>query len=484
MKIDDNSPKDLFSWTTGRDGKPNTALQFKGNYEGFNPGINISPKSIPGFTFTAWAYGRPEGFLFGTTLPRDEVYKIISRNLYFDGKCVEATYMTYNSRSKKDNSSLLRSSSLPDDEWNFVAVSMNAKDSSLVLFAGEETYRVADHDVLIKVFHTGKGGDLIIGNSYSPYANNRFKGKVADIRVYNRALTVDEISAVSGIKFVDASVRIGREDTIKKWALFALFLFYVVSIIYMIVLFFFKEKKYKPVTEKDLVQYIDNAKSSPDSSASNELAQKYLDDVFNTWTQTEQNDQGVFRSPTKKKHFTDTLEALEKARALKPSEKNIVDRMNELGGIYNHLSKRKFYGNWALAGAALILPIIFLIIERNNMIATNINGFIVMVLPTIAYVLANFAPTYVVAGRKGRINKLFGGIFAVVLGAGSTVLATEYYDHITWSDGSKTVEYNTEQNMASGFIGIIILIIALLLAMFLVGLSAIISFFRNYVFYI
>lgn len=483
LKVSDDPKKLLFAWLQGRDGKPNSALLFRGNSDGLKPGINISPASMPEFTFTAWVLGRPKGFLLGTTLPQNEVSKITSRSLYFGSKNVSAGYMAYSKRDKLVYASYLSSSKLPDDEWNFVALSVSAKDSTMRLYADGEYYEVRRDDKPVSVFHTNKGGQLIIGNSNKQASPSKFAGRVDEIRIYNKALSPQEISSISGIEFKDAYIRIARNDLIERMLILALILFYVVSVILMIITFF-REKKYKAVTDQEFAGFVDESKTASDISATNELAQKYLDDAFNTWTSRKQTVEDEYRTPTKRKQFIATFEALKKARELKPSEKHIIDRMNELGGIYNNLSKRRFYGNKVLVGAALILPLVFLIIEWNNMIQTNVNGLMVAVLPTLAYVLANFAPTYVVANRTGKVNRLFGGIFAAILGAGSTVLATEYYNEITWSNGSKTVEYDTSSNFLSLVIGIIILIAALIFSMFLVGLSAIISFFRNYVFYI
>lgn len=482
-KINDDPKKLLYAWVQGRDGKPNSALLFRGNSEGLKPGLNISPASLPEFTFTAWVLGRPSGFLLGSTLPQNEASKISSRSLYFNGKGVSAGYMAYSKRDKINYASYLSSSKIPDDEWNFVALSVSAKDSTMRLYADGEFYEVRKNDIPVKVFCTNKGGQLIIGNSDKQASPSKFAGRVDEIRIYNKALTPQELSSISGIQFQDAWIRIARNDFIERMLILALILFYVLSVIFMIVTFF-REKKYKAVSDKEFDGFVADSKNSPDISATNELAQKYLDDAFNTWTPKLMTVEDGYRTPTKRKHFKTTFEALKKARELKPSERHIIDRMNELGGIYNNLSKRRFYGNKVLIVAALILPIVFLIIEWDNMIQTNVNGLIVMVLPTLAYVLSNFAPTYVVANRTGKVNRLFGGIFAAILGAGSTVLATEYYNQITWSNGSKTVEYDTSSNLLSLILGILILIAALILSMFLVGLSAIISFFRNYIFYI
>lgn len=484
FKIDDSPTKNFFAWLDGKDGKPRTSLFFKPAQQGLKPGINVSPTKMPEITYTAWVFGTPYGYLFGTTLPQSEASKIVSRNLLFANDRVEAGYMIYNERVGEDQATFLSSSKLPDDEWNFVALVVNAKDSSMTLYAGVEYYQVQDGDLLKKVFHTKKGGDLIIGNSVSAGTNLQFQGRVDDIKIFNKALTAAELTQLSGIEFTDAKIRFEREELIKKILIIALLLFYVVSIIFVIVTFF-REKKYKPVSEEEFVQFVAASKSNPEISVTNDLAYKYVEDSFAKWPEVNREGDDIYRAPRKKNQIKDTYEALEKARNLKPSEKYIIDRMNELGGICNDLSKRKFYGNKFLPGAALILPIIFIIIEAmGNLPSSSINAFIVMLLPIASYILSSFAPTYLVANRKHNSGGILGTVIGAIIGAGGAIAATEHYNQITWSNGSKTVESDTGSNMASLLIGIIVIVVALLAAIILTGLAAIIAFFRNYVFYI
>jgi hypothetical protein len=66
-----------------------------------------------------------------------------------------------------------------------------------------------------------------------------------------------------------------------------------------------------------------------------------------------------------------------------------------------------------------------------------------MFLPTVAYILSNFAPNYVVANRKHNSGGVFGKIIAFIMGAAASAVAVDYYTEKTWSDGSKTTEYDT-----------------------------------------
>jgi len=485
LVVDDTPQKMLFSWTSDKEEKPNSALNFISNFTGFKPGLNVSPRNFPEITFSAWVYGRPNGYLFGTIVPINESAKIISRCLLFADDCVEAGYMMYNPIARTDQASYLRSSSLPEDQWNFIALSINANDSSMVLYAGNEYYKIYKNDLPVKVFHTLKSGDLIIGNSTTTSALMQFRGKVDDIKIFRKALSPAELKELSGITFEDSRIRIEREKLINQILIIFLLLFFVFMIVFAAIIIF-KEKKvtFDGISKEELDEFVKDAKSSPDISATNELAYKYIEDSFNMWPEVNRNGDDIFRAPRKRKEILNTYIALEKARKLKPTEKYIIDRMNELGGICNNLSKRRFYANKFLPIAASILPIIFILIEASNKFTfQTAMTIIVLMLPIIAYIITGFAPTYLVANRKHGSGGILSILIGAIIGAGSAELATEYYNKITWSDGSKTVEYDTGSNLASLIFGILMILAALLLSFILTGIAAIISFFRNFVFY-
>ena len=208
-----------------------------------------------------------------------------------------------------------------------------------------------------------------------------------------------------------------------------------------------------------------------------------MEDSFEKWTIVGGEAGNELRSPTIKIHFIDSFEALNKAKVLNPTDKSVIDRMNELGELLNDLSKRRFYGNITLAIIAFIFPVFLYFIQRNNLDYKNIGGIIIMCLPAIAYILSNFAPTYIVARRNNSYSGLFGGIIAAIIGVGAATAATQHYNELTWSDGSKTVESDLGSNVGSLGFGLVLIIVAILLSIVLVTVAATIAFFRNYVFF-
>jgi hypothetical protein len=87
----------------------------------------------------------------------------------------------------------LRSATLKKDKWNFIAMTANANDSTLRLYVNDEYYESKP------VVFTKKSNFLIIGNTQNSPYNRAFKGQVDEIRVYNKALSSDELSSISGI---------------------------------------------------------------------------------------------------------------------------------------------------------------------------------------------------------------------------------------------------------------------------------------------
>jgi hypothetical protein len=468
-----------YKWTTGRNEKDSSAVVFDGNAQGLKTHLDISPQKLPELTYIAWVYGRPEGFLFGSTLPVNNEKKFSSRSLQISKGAVLCGFNKLDSL-KKPYFASLRSSALKKDKWNFIAMTANANDSTLRLYVNDEYYESKP------VVFTKKSNYLIIGNTQNSPYNRAFKGQVDEIQVYNKALSSDELSSISGISFADAQKRMERNETIQKILLAGLIIFLFVSVIFMIVVLI-TEKRYKPIKTAKNTSYSGDSKNAHVDSEvddANRLASDCVEEAFETWEPISEENGQIFRSPTKRKHFKTTYRALNKAKSYQPTDTEVINRMNDLGGLLNKLSKRKFYGNWFLAILSLIFPVVYFLLAKNNLDTKGTIGAVVMFLPTIAYVLSNFAPNYVVANRKHNSGGVFGKIIAFIMGAAASAVAVDYYTEKTWSDGSKTTEYDTGSNAAQLVIWAILIIAAILLSMVLVIIAATIAFFRNYVFYV
>lgn len=478
IKINDSKEKNLFGWEKGKDGKENNALKFMNIMEGLKTGFDISPNTLPELTYTAWIYGQPKGYLLGTSLSENQEKKNTSRTLMFSKTGVSAGY-TYFGSDHKPFFGTLSSQKLKKDEWNFIALSVNSKDSTMTLYVNDEYYEIKKET---KIFHTPIKNQLILGQTKNNMSGQLFSGIVDEISIYNKCLNQNELSQISGINFKNVKDRLEREALINKILIIILVLFLLIAIFYMIYVLI-TEKKYKSISNEELNQFISDTKNNPDQVANTELASKYVEDAFGKWKLVSKPGEDEMRSPTNKKHFIDTYEALNKARNLKPTDHTIVNRMNELGELMNELSKRKFYGNIVLLIISLLVPIGIFLIQMSIMDIQRFMGVLVVTLPAITYILANYAPTYVVANRSNRFGGVFGSILSVLMGTGAAVAATQHYNQITWSDGSKTVESDLGSDAISLGFGLMVILAAILLSIVLVTIAAIIAFFRNYVFY-
>ncbi len=479
LKLKSQPGNYYYKWTTGKDGKDSTAVVFDGNAQGLKTHLDISPQNLPEITYTAWVFGRPDGFLFGSTLPVNNEKKFSSRSLQISKGAVICGFNKLDSL-KNPYFASLRSATLKKDKWNFIAMTTNANDSTLRLYVNDEYYESKP------VVFTKKSNFLIIGNTQNSPYNRAFKGQVDEIRVYNKALSSDELSSISGIFFADAQKRMERNETIQKVLLAGLIIFLFVSVIYMIVVLI-TEKRYKPIKTANNTSFSGdskNARIDSEKEDANRLASECVEKAFDTWEPVSEENGQIFRSPTKRKHFKTTYRALNKAKSYQPTDNEVIDRMNDLGGLLNKLSKRKFYGNWFLAVLSLIFPVVYFLLAKNHLDTKGTIGAMVMFLPTVAYILSNFAPNYVVANRKHNSGGVFGKIIAFIMGAAASAVAVDYYTEKTWSDGSKTTEYDTGSNAMQLVIWAVLIIAAILLSMILVIIAATIAFFRNYVFYL
>lgn len=476
LKIGDETKNYDFKWMPGRDGSERSALLFTGNSNGLKTSLNISPQILPELTYIAWVYDRPDGFLFGSTLPVNSEKKFSSRSLQFSKGTVIAGFNKLDTL-KKPYFASLQTSKLKKDKWNFIALTVSSVDSVLRLYVNNEYFESKG------VCYTPNNSFLIIGNTVNSPYTRPYRGRVDEIRVYNKALTAAEISLISGFSISNAQERLERNATLKKALIAGLIAFLFLSVVYMIVVLI-TERRYRPIKVSSFRSDSNKAPIDRKTEEANKLASDCVENAFETWETVSEEGGQVLKSPTKHKHFKTTYKALAEAKSYNPDDIDVINRMNELGNLLNKLSKRKFYGNWFLAILTLIFPIVYFLIERNHLDTKGMIGVGVMLLPALAYILSNFAHNYVVANRTNKVGGIFGKVIAFIMGAAASAVAVDYYTETTWSDGSKTTEYDTGSNAISLVIWVLLIIAAILLSMILAIIAAIIAFFRNYIFYI
>lgn len=166
-------------WTNGKSGN---ALWF----DGVNDHASmIAPPAflLTNYTLTAWVKPYSNGGnLYSTIAGRlipGAPYVSYSLAQYTDGKWyagISATPSTY------------QMSDLTTNAWTFLAISYNG--ANLIGFANDSTGFVRSVSATI---NTNAGTFSVAGFNFSPSAGSSYKGIVDDVRLYNRALSSNEV---------------------------------------------------------------------------------------------------------------------------------------------------------------------------------------------------------------------------------------------------------------------------------------------------
>lgn len=242
--------------------------------------------------------------------------------------------------------------------------------------------------------------------------------------------------------------------------------------ILLIPYFWRKEKnQFKKIT---VWQMIDERKAkgaiTEDEEVLNELANEYLERAFQCWSIVEKNKENEFRSPKTKKEITESLAYLEKVVQLKPTDLDVINRVNELQKVIKNQMKRSFFGSkWLLGTSIVVLIALILWFTPGEHIFEKIWKQMWLVQSIVLYYFASFAPQFLIEQKMS--NQVFGhqSIFGGISNFFNQLLVTSSYSE---SSGCGTF-----------FILIIIIIISVIFT-FLLWLISFINFTRNYILYI
>lgn len=247
---------------------------------------------------------------------------------------------------------------------------------------------------------------------------------------------------------------------------------YIAMIIHMIYIKY-KGVRYKKALTVEEMKAERIAQNKPEEMSPEEFneALTLLAGVFDTWTVVGQNDEGEeLRKPTKMKQVKSSSMLLDQAIALQPTDKDMIDNINELADVINSNEERFFDGSKPLAWLGGIVGIIFLFISPQFGIITLIS--------TGAYILSSRTPVFLIEKRQKRgggniHNGIIAGVFGMI--AGAQTVRTVY----KYSDGHKEYEDDNSQHWIAWILGLAILVcIAATMALW-----AMINYLRNYVLY-
>lgn len=247
---------------------------------------------------------------------------------------------------------------------------------------------------------------------------------------------------------------------------------YIAMIIHMIYIKY-KGVRYKKAFTVEEMKAERIAQNKPEEMSQEEFneALTLLTGVFDTWTVVGQNDEGEeLRKPTKMKQVKASSMLLDQAIALQPTDKDMIDNINELADVINSNEERYFDGSKPLAWLGGIVGIIFFFISPQFGIITLIS--------TGAYILSSRTPVFLIEKRQKRgggniHNGIIAGVFGMI--AGAQTVRTVY----KYSDGHKEYEDDNSQHWIAWILGLAILVcIAATMALW-----AMINYLRNYVLY-
>jgi hypothetical protein len=161
-------------------GKINGALQFDGIDDYANAGFVLNPSSSP-FSVYAWIKGGAPGQVIvsqtdgagfgGTWLGANQADGTLVTNLmYFE---------------------LASESFITDDQWHHVGI----------VWDGSRRYLYVDEEEIVKdtsdMIAIQSSGNLYLGVGKNLDAGSFFSGLIDDVRIYNQALSADEIAALA-----------------------------------------------------------------------------------------------------------------------------------------------------------------------------------------------------------------------------------------------------------------------------------------------
>jgi hypothetical protein len=167
--------------TTDRNGLTNNALYFDGVDDyvkiDYDSPLNIR---IP-FTFSAWI--NPEqisssdeveyNVIFAQSAPYDEIYSLGIRDRIIVCGHMGTSY------------------SMELNQWTLYSVTMN-EENNVSFYINGDLVRSFSHELSNAIINGEYNGDLYIGKDENDFEYH-FKGKIDDIRIYNRCLNENEI---------------------------------------------------------------------------------------------------------------------------------------------------------------------------------------------------------------------------------------------------------------------------------------------------
>lgn len=235
----------------------------------------------------------------------------------------------------------------------------------------------------------------------------------------------------------------------------------------------YRGKRYKTVfTAKDFEAERALAGTPKEMSEQEEQeAYELMDKAFNTWTVVERTADDEYHSPTKMKQIKASVLLINQVIAMKPTDEDVVERLNGLTEVINNAEERHFDGSKKLIWVGVIVGILMFWVMGPAMCFSTL-------FATGAYIVASRTPQFLIDKRAARgggniHNGIFAGLFAML--AGAQTVRTIY----KFEDGSKAYKDDHSQTWIALAIGLIIMVVLAMMMSF----WAFLNYIRNYVLY-
>ncbi len=261
----------------------------------------------------------------------------------------------------------------------------------------------------------------------------------------------------------------------------------LIIILFIMIISLLRPKRFKPISDNDML--VNRTRqlgmvAAPGSSENinssvekrNELAYEYLENAFNAWSVVKAEGSEEFRKPTSSRQVRNSIKWINQAIAMGPSEKVLVDRINELGAVINDNEKRIFQGSKRLLiFVGIIGAIIFYLIYRSNDVSKAFIGASIYWSFGLLYFIAGMTPVWLAEKKKfaGSVNSGF-------MNFASNLQDMDRTWNVKWSDGTTT----KETEYGGCLMSVIVMFVVFTVNIVLIPLRVLINFFRNYVFYI
>ena len=207
----------------------------------------------------------------------------------------------------------------------------------------------------------------------------------------------------------------------------------------------------------------------------NRLALDYLDRAFTSWTVDWQEGETEYRSIQGRKDAKSSVNWIQKAKRLCPTDERVVERMNELGEFINNHLRYKWGGTFMVPLWCSVFFITFILGDVDHSFfpqlydARPLIRALLILGGTLFLVLAHFVPAWLIYSGK---NTSFSALRAISGTAVELSQSTAVWRH---SNG-------TTSRSSGGSGALLLLLIGFVVDLIIFPFRTVYAFFRNYVF--